>query len=158
MLVQLIYVSVPKEGKRDEINAELPGFQKRNKEKGMGGMVLSHAKFILQLIEGERHLVNKAYRSIMSDDRHTQVTLIRYNDVRKAEFLDWNFAVIDNGNCECSENCAEFLHHMLPDLNNVSRDITSSSAMAIIRKAAMIALVYNAPNRRKTDVRELPAF
>jgi hypothetical protein len=158
MLVQLIYVSTPKLGNREVINAELPKFQERNKLAGLGGMIWSHEHFILQLLEGERDKVNAIYRRIACDKRHENITLVRYNDVRQAEFTEWNFAVIDAdpnyAHHDCTD-CTDFLATLIPDPTVVASTITSSAAMSIIRKAAAVTIVTKAPNRRTTDIAEV---
>lgn len=157
MLVQLLYISTPKEGERDSINASLPFFQERNKKKGLGGMILSHPKFIIQLLEGERTNVNKIYGRVVRDPRHENITLLRYIDIRRMEFDEWNFAIVNNDKVDDS-GCAEFIEMMNPHLDAICTDISSSTAMAIIKKAAMHIIVANAPHRRKTDIKEIPNF
>jgi hypothetical protein len=139
-------------GSRDTINAELPIYQERNKTSGIGGMILSHEHFFLQIIEGERDKVNDIYRRIVCDKRHENVTLVRYNDIRQAEFTSWNFAVIDNDEQCKNYDCIEFLANLIPDTTKVAKDISSATAMSILRKAAAVAIVTRAPNRRKTDL------
>jgi hypothetical protein len=157
-LVQLIYVSTPKSGVVDSINSSLPEFQVRNRGLGLGGMILSHSCFFLQLIEGHREQVNAIYSRIVTDPRHENVTLIRYNEVRALEFKDWNFAIIDADNQNLNHDCAEFLSHMIPDVSRITSELSSSNAMAILRKAAVVSMISKAPHRRKTDIKEIPTF
>lgn len=158
MLVQLIYASIPTTGCREAINAELTRFQNRNKERGLGGMILSHEKFFLQIIEGNRALVNTIFHKIQCDKRHQSVTLLRYTDVRSAEFAEWNFAVIEDQLEYDKDVCATFLETMIPDMDCITTNLSGSHAMAILRRAAMVALIANAPHRRKTDIKEIPAY
>ena len=152
MLVQLVYVSTPKPGCRESINAGLKEFQERNKRSDIGGMILSHENFFLQLLEGERNKVNEIFRRIACDKRHENVTIVRYNDVRQAEFTEWNFAVIDTDDQCKDHDCIEFLASLIPDPTMVASMISSSTAMSILRKAAAVAIVTKAPHRRKTDL------
>lgn len=152
MLVQLIYISTPVPGLIDKVNSDLARFQNRNKVNGVAGMILSHEKFFLQLLEGERDAVNAMFRKISTDNRHTHVTIVRYADIRKPEFADWTHAVIDTADTLVHDTCIEFLMRHYPNLDLISEEITSAIAMSVIRKTVMVVTLEHAPNRRATDI------
>jgi hypothetical protein len=153
MLVQLIYVSTPVAEKMEEVNASLPSNQLRNKEREISGLILSHPNFYLQILEGERATVSKLFHKIMCDNRHTDVTIVRFQDSMRTEFSRWDYAVID-------ENLDKDFYEYINDLVDVNidfkRDMSSSCAMAVLRRAFAILTMKNVPNRRATDVKELP--
>jgi hypothetical protein len=153
MLVQLIYVSTPVPEKMDEVNSMLAGNQMRNKERGISGMILSHKNFYLQILEGERSAVSKLFAKIMCDKRHTDVTILRFQDPMRSEFSRWDYAIIDEN---LDKDFYEYINDLV-DMNlDFKRDMSSSCAMAVLRRAFAILTLKNVPNRRTTDVRELP--
>jgi hypothetical protein len=152
MLVQLIYVSTPVPEKMEEVNASLPGNQLRNKERGISGMVLSHPNFYMQILEGERSEVSKLFHKIMCDKRHTDVTIVRFQDAMRSEFTRWDYAIIDKN---LDEDFAEYIHDLIDVNIDFKRDMSSSCAMSVLRRAFAILTMKNVPNRRVTDVRDL---
>jgi hypothetical protein len=137
----------------EEVNASLPGNQSRNKELGITGMILSHKNFYLQVFEGERSAVSGLLHKIMNDKRHTGVTIIRLQDIKRHEFTGWEYAVVD-------KNLDEIFYEYITDLIAVDvdfkEDITGSCATGILRRAHAILTTTKAPNRRATDIKELP--
>jgi hypothetical protein len=153
MLVQLIYVSTPVAEKIGEVNASLPGNQLRNKERGISGLVLSHPKFYLQILEGERIAVSKLFHKIMCDKRHQDVTIIRFQEAMRSDFSRWDYAIIDeNLDTDFYENIRDLLDFEI----DFKRDMSSSCAMAVLRRAFAIITMKQIPNRRSTDIKDLP--
>lgn len=147
MLVQLIYISVPATGARDSIAKSIAKFRAKNLGCGINTVVLATDDFFLQLIEGKREEVNGLYRTISQDPRHTNVTLVRFQEIRKAEFSDCNMIYLHDDDV-CREHIA--------DVCNITRvnctQINSATAASIIRRAAAVVKSHSYPNRRKTDV------
>ena len=152
MLVQLIYISTPIEEHRASITKMVNNLQERNRLAGVNGILLMHDHFYLQLLEGERSTVNKIYNRIVSDYRHANVTLLKYHDTQREEFVNWNLAVLDSSTCS-EENCSTIIAGSI-DINDESlpTDIAGNTAISILRRAYTVATVQSAPNRRKTDL------
>lgn len=138
MLTQLIYISAPVPEYSAEINSALEQKQLKNKSRGINGMMLSHTNFYLQIIEGDRKVVNSLYHEIVCDIRHTDITLVRYQDINRLQFNDWLYAVLD-------KNLDAGFYQHINDLIDIDSDfihtLTSTAAMCILRRAAVIVSV-----------------
>ena len=49
----------------------------------------------LQVLEGGRSAVNKLYNRIVTDARHTQVELLRYEEIEERRFASWSMGEVD---------------------------------------------------------------
>jgi Sensors of blue-light using FAD len=137
MLTQLIYVSTPVPEYQNEVISSFADNRIQNQKIGINGMILSHKNFYLQILEGEREAVNNLYHSIVADHRHTDLLLIRYQEIQRPHFTDWHYAVID-------QKLDEIFYRYINDLVNVdenfNKDLTSSCAMALFRRARAVLL------------------
>jgi predicted sulfurtransferase len=89
-LIQLVYTSFLVNNAPDVI-AEIHQTAKLlNKSRNITGMLLCANGGILQVLEGDEADVSRAYRSIESDRRHTDVFLISKGQVAHRDFSDWN--------------------------------------------------------------------
>jgi len=138
MITQLVYVSTPIDACIDEFNSSLPLNQIKNNECGITGMMLTHKHFYMQLIEGDRSLVNLLYNKIVVDSRHRNVTLVKYQDIVTRQFDDWYYAVID-------KDIDPIFYRSITDLVNVGDDfvntVSGPVAMCVLHRTAAIACI-----------------
>ncbi|MDK1312086.1 BLUF domain-containing protein [Pseudoalteromonas ardens] len=95
-LIELIYVSTVTTPLSDEQLIELNRFCKStNQLNGISGMLLYDGHHFMQVIEGERDHVERLYKNIQQDPRHTEVVALIINDLPKRNFSRWSMGVID---------------------------------------------------------------
>ena len=90
MLVRLMYVSraVPAVD-QEELLSILRKSKANNPALGITGVLCFSEGIFLQVLEGGRSAVNKLYNRIASDHRHTQVELLRYEEIGERRFAGW---------------------------------------------------------------------
>lgn len=95
-MIQLIYMSAST-GKlpEDELPAFLAANRKRNKSRGITGIVVAHEGSFLQVLEGPALVVDGLFAVIRKDRRHTSVTLLSRTSIKRREFGDSSMAYVD---------------------------------------------------------------
>lgn len=96
MLVRLLYVSraVDKDcGKSME--AILDTSRAHNLHHGITGVLCYGGGIFLQAIEGGREAVNTLYNHIVSDQRHTDVALLHYEEISERRFGGWTMGTVN---------------------------------------------------------------
>ncbi|TMP38738.1 hypothetical protein CWB98_06175 [Pseudoalteromonas rubra] len=95
-LVELIYVSTVTAPLSDEQLIELSRYCKStNQLMGISGMLLYDGHHFMQVIEGEREHVERLYKKIQQDSRHSGVAALIVNDIARRNFARWSMGVID---------------------------------------------------------------
>lgn len=91
MIVRLIYYSTPN---RSLTNADLEqiliGALKFNEKHNITGILAYQPNYFMQLLEGERALVNDLYHRILNDQRHSAVRLMSFCSVAIPSFSKWS--------------------------------------------------------------------
>ena len=94
-LVRLIYASTF--GSRinlKEFENILDQSRENNRKLHITGALCYAPGNFLQCLEGPRDAVNLLYNRIVGDTRHTDVTLLSYEDIEERLFKDWTMAYI----------------------------------------------------------------
>ncbi len=95
MLVQLTYASrVSRTLSSDDIKNILSSSQKNNKADGVTGALCLSNGIFLQILEGDRQKVNKAYHKILADARHKDPAILDYREVISRQFSEWSMGLI----------------------------------------------------------------
>jgi hypothetical protein len=93
-LHRLIYVSrqafASDQSPDDEIDALIRASIRNNRAVSITGLLLVHAGWFVQVLEGPAQAVMTTYRRILNDPRHTAQTLIHAGPAPGREFGDWN--------------------------------------------------------------------
>jgi hypothetical protein len=90
MIYQIAYMSAARPGMRDaEVHDILRASTVNNRRDGLSGMLLLVDGTFFQVLEGEKDMVEEAYRRIGRDTRHSALlrVLERYREQRS--FPDW---------------------------------------------------------------------
>jgi Sensors of blue-light using FAD len=66
--------------------------QAHNEASGISGVLCQGQGLFLQVLEGERRLVNELYARIVQDQRHTNVELLEFQEITKRRFGRWSMA------------------------------------------------------------------
>ncbi|MFO1338974.1 MAG: BLUF domain-containing protein [Burkholderiaceae bacterium] len=90
MLVRLMYTSrAAKPLDPEELQAILQQARANNPAQGVTGVLLTTGDLFVQVLEGGREAVNRLYNHIVGDQRHSEVTLLRYEEIRERRFAGW---------------------------------------------------------------------
>ena len=119
MIQQIVYYSIS-DSLIDEktITDILEPSRVNNSKKNITGCLLYHDKVFLQLLEGEQKEVEKLYKTIKKDIRHSNVTLIIEEDINKRMFPGWSMAFHEfdksNSSLEKFVNSIDFFSKSVP--------------------------------------------
>ena len=61
----------------------------------MTGVLCFSGDIFLQVLEGGRAAVNRLYNRIVADSRHTQVELLRYEEIGERRFAGWSMGQVN---------------------------------------------------------------
>ena len=98
MLVRLLYASraVPAID-QDALVAILRKSKANNPGTGITGVLCFSEGIFLQVLEGGRQAVNQLYNRISADARHTDVTLLCYEEIGERRFAGWSMGQVNRG-------------------------------------------------------------
>ncbi len=88
-LSRIMYYSTVNPAVPPDLSALLAVSHKNNLRDGITGFLFFNTTYFLQIIEGERAAVNKLYRLISTDHRHSNLLLINASDVAERAFPAW---------------------------------------------------------------------
>jgi len=96
MLVRLLYASraVPAVDAED-LHAILRQSKANNPQHGITGVLCLSEGIFLQALEGGRSAVNRLYNRIAADPRHTDVELLRYEEIGERRFAGWSMGQVN---------------------------------------------------------------
>ena len=92
-LHRLLYVSCQKVAEADlehEVNAIIQASIRNNREVAITGLLLVHAGWFIQALEGNADAVMNTYRRILDDPRHDTAKVLSAGPAAGREFADWN--------------------------------------------------------------------
>lgn len=90
MLVRLMYASraaKPLDG--EELAQILRQSRTNNAQRGVTGLLCTSGGLFIQVLEGGRAGVNTLYNRLVADPRHTEVTLLAYEEISERRFAGW---------------------------------------------------------------------
>jgi len=96
MLVRLMYASraIPALD-QEELHAIVKKSKANNPAAGVTGVLCFSEGIFLQVLEGGRAAVNQLYNRITADPRHTQVELLRYEEIGERRFAGWSMGQVN---------------------------------------------------------------
>jgi len=96
MLVQLLYCSSAVSHTDRETIAEILQQSCRNNPRaGITGVLCFTERFFIQLLEGGRPQVNALYARLITDPRHSDVTLLHYSEIGERRYSGWVMGQVD---------------------------------------------------------------
>jgi hypothetical protein len=98
-LHEIVYMSLACEAMSPEQLASLlDGARAHNEAAGITGMMIYHEREFMQLLEGERAVIEALFAKIAEDSRHQQVYLLWDGQIATRNFDDWTmgFASVDD--------------------------------------------------------------
>lgn len=92
-MFELLYTSVsPKGMSESNLKDMLVRARLKNQKLGITGMMLYHDREILQILEGEKSIVQEMFQTISEDIRHTSVEVFYQGEIENRAFSDWSMA------------------------------------------------------------------
>ena len=98
MLVRLMYASRAAANlDNEEVTAILRRSRATNAREGLTGALClcNSGRLFIQVLEGGRNAVNKRYNRIVADPRHTDVTLLQYEEIDERRFAGWSMGQVN---------------------------------------------------------------
>jgi len=93
MLVRLIYASrSPQAISNKLVESILSASQVNNPDSGITGLLCYSQQVFVQAIEGGRDEVNQLFQRLAKDPRHTDVTLLQYQEITQRRYANWSMA------------------------------------------------------------------
>ncbi|WP_373992009.1 BLUF domain-containing protein [Duganella sp. BuS-21] len=89
MLVRLLYASRATAHTEAEMASILQQSRQHNPPAGITGVLCHSERLYLQVLEGGRAQVNALYARLMRDSRHTDVTLLHYEEISERRYAGW---------------------------------------------------------------------
>jgi hypothetical protein len=96
MLVRLLYASRAKAPLTPEvIDAILQTSRKGNPAAGVTGLLCHSGDVFMQVLECGRDVVSALYNRIANDPRHTDVVLLKYEEITERRFAGWSMGQVN---------------------------------------------------------------
>lgn len=89
MVTQLIYMSQPFGYDSATLSSILATARRNNPQHAITGALICRQDIYLQLLEGPAQAIDCLYESILTDNRHMDVTLLSRAEVDARMFPDW---------------------------------------------------------------------
>lgn len=92
-LVRLLYVSRAVGPQTTAVtDSILSVAQSANRQRGITGVLCQGQGLYLQVLEGERSVINRLYNRITQDRRHQDVELLVLEEISQRRYADWSMA------------------------------------------------------------------
>ena len=98
MLVRLLYASrTSKEIDHAVLDSILSQSRAHNPLAGLTGILCYSDRIFMQVLEGNRREVSKLYSLIASDERHSDVEILLFEDIIERRFSHWTMGQVNLG-------------------------------------------------------------
>jgi Sensors of blue-light using FAD len=95
MLVRMLYVSRATGPQTSTVTASiLLTARAHNREHGITGVLCQGQGLYLQVLEGERSVLNRLYARIVADRRHHDVEMLLLEETDRRRFAKWSMALV----------------------------------------------------------------
>jgi hypothetical protein len=95
MLTRLIYISRAVGPQTTTITTQiLETARAFNKAHDLTGVLCQGKGLYVQVLEGERSIVNELYRRIVADSRHEHTEIVHFGEIDTRQFKDWTMALV----------------------------------------------------------------
>jgi hypothetical protein len=96
MLVRLLYASRATTPSDSSVHDSiLEQSRARNPKLGITGLLCYSDTLFIQVLEGSRDEVCELYNSIVRDDRHRQVRILSFEEIRERRFGSWTMGQVN---------------------------------------------------------------
>ena len=95
MLVRCLYASrIPKANSAATLRAILEESRRNNTKHGITGVLVATSDSFIQVLEGGRAQVCQTYNEIAQDKRHTDVTILSFEEITQRSFEGWSMGEV----------------------------------------------------------------
>jgi len=95
MLTRLIYISRAVGPQTTTVTTQiLETARAFNKTHNLTGVLCQGKGLYVQVLEGERSIVNDLYRRIVADNRHAHAEIVYFGEIETRQFKDWSMALV----------------------------------------------------------------
>ena len=95
MLVRCLYASrISKTQTSATLRAILESSRKNNTKHGITGVLVATGDSFIQVLEGGRAQVCETYNHIAQDKRHTNVTILSFEEITQRSFEGWSMGEV----------------------------------------------------------------
>lgn len=131
-LIHIVYMSFSsRKLSEEELDDFLTLIRKKNKDRGVTGLLLYKDEAFIQLIEGNKATIDDLFTIISKDSRHSNILMLLEEPINKRAFPDWSMGFLRINNNQTKEipgfsdfmqdnhsridykNCAEAVRHLL---------------------------------------------
>ena len=95
MLTRLIYISRAVGPQTTTVTTQiLETARSYNKAHNLTGVLCQGKGLYVQVLEGERSVVNGLYNRIVADNRHEHTEIVHFGEIDTRQFKDWSMALV----------------------------------------------------------------
>jgi len=95
MLTRLIYISRSVGPQTTTVTTQiLETARSYNKAHNLTGVLCQGKGLYVQVLEGERSIVNGLYRRIVADSRHAHAEIVYFGEIESRQFKEWSMALV----------------------------------------------------------------
>lgn len=125
---QLLYISAAThEFTEEELQDLLTLARERNQEQGVSGMLLFHEGSFIQALEGAQEDVERIYRKIGKDKRHSETRVLFRGEIAERDFDGWSMGFY-RSNQSSARNLEGFHQFLQRGFRNSSEEANGTTA------------------------------
>jgi len=95
MLTRMIYISRSVGPQTTTVTAQILETARRyNKAHNLTGVLCQGRGLYVQVLEGDRSVVNGLYRRIVADNRHDHTEIVHFGEIESRQFKEWSMALV----------------------------------------------------------------
>ena len=95
MLTRLIYISSAVGPQTTTVTTQiLETARSYNKAHNLTGVLCQGKGLYVQVLEGERSVVNGLFKRIVADNRHDHTEIVHFGEIDTRQFKDWSMALV----------------------------------------------------------------
>jgi hypothetical protein len=96
LLTRLVYISRAVGPQTTTVTTQiLETARAFNKSHNLTGVLCQGKGLYVQVLEGERSVVNSLYRRIAADSRHVDAEIVLFGEIKNRQFKDWSMALVN---------------------------------------------------------------
>jgi hypothetical protein len=99
-----------------EIAQLLPRWSEKNDRLHVTGLLIRDEDSFLQVLEGEKKVIDDLFQTISRDSRHAKITKLVETPIKERSFSDWSmkYATVAHGNSGVLPELMDYLGNKLP--------------------------------------------
>ena len=91
----MIYISRSVGPQTTTVTAQILETARRyNKAHNLTGVLCQGRGLYVQVLEGERSVINGLYRRIVADNRHDHTEIVHFGEIESRQFKEWSMALV----------------------------------------------------------------